>query len=340
MFLAFKKYGVSEPYEFSSGEFETDPSTLKIDPIDCARTIKPPKLLNLNVPFTWFVSSLLLITSITAFEQLFITPMAEVKINWAMRTHESYEDHLQALHKPKHGLPLIEEEKSGKLRFVSKYFAVSKKCKILARTIFNGRALSRLQRRPDTVNLPEIPCVLKEASRIHKTMQSKSSQVVAPAVFTADIRHYFHEIEVSPEISVFFGVVCRGKAYSWRGLPMGWAHSPRIAQSLSWGMILHNAPPCLAHEVEIAKKSVHPPSYAHTRDKDGNINGIIFIWYDNIVAIIYGNDEFRDVTSAIERNRRSWNITWSSTPTIHSPKQMRAPLDEKTENQYPQFLAS
>lgn len=318
MFLAFKKYGMSEPY--AQGEEVCKPWEMKLDPITVARNLKPQKLLSAAKLFPWLLMAVLLISDLGAFTSLFTKPFSEIVINWSQRSSDKYFDHFQVLR----DCSLLAEEKSGKLKFLSSYFAIGKKDGIFARAIFNGRALSRLQKPPPPVNLPEIPTVLRIAARIHKYWQGKSLSIAAPSVYCADIRHYFHEFEIDPEIALYFGVSCKGKEYSWRGLPMGWAYSPRIAQCVSWSMVLNNAPECLHQEVSMASVSMHPPSFVHTRNKQGEITGIVFIWYDNIVVICYDNDHFRQTVANINANRKAWNITWSSEETFH-PKALRQP---------------
>lgn len=336
MFLAFKKYGVSSPYDF--GDDDVDPSTLSLDPVDVALRLKPAVLRPAADIFPWLLASLLLISDLASFEALFIN-VSELKINYAAKTADAYYDHLRSLK----DFGLLSTERSGRLKFISKYFAVSKKPdkkgKVYARAIFNGRALSRHQRVPAPVNLPEIPTVLREAASIHANIQERSKSIVAPSVYTADIRHYFHQIEVIPEITVYFGILCRGEHFAWRGLPMGWSHSPRIAQTVSWAMVLHQAPPCLHEEVEKARLSANPPAFVHTRDIAGNTTGIIFIWYDNITCIIYDNTHFRQVVSNINSNRKRWQVEWSDNDSF-SPTDMRKPenVESPELNRYPAFL--
>jgi hypothetical protein len=88
------------------------------------------------------------------------------------------------------------------LLVVSTYFAVSKSCGTLARSIFSGRNLSQLFFRPASVNLPQLPHVLAVAA----TFLAKCAECY---VLTSDVRHYFHAIALGREIQEFFTIfVC------------------------------------------------------------------------------------------------------------------------------------
>ena len=334
MFLAFKGNGVADPYYYGDEEVPAP-----LDPVDnkTARCIRLPSLFEAGKIFPWLFSALRLFTSLEHFEDLFIVQKVQIKVNWAMRSADMYDSHLRSLAHQDCGL--ITKQKGGNLKFLSKFFTVSKKGKPFSRAIFNGRNLSRLQRPPPPVNLPEIPEVLREAARIHAFWQQKSNTVISPSVHESDIRHYFHEFNIDSEIALYFGVSCSGQEYAWQGLPMGWAHSPRIAQCVSWSLILNDAPSCLDVEVEKAKNSAHPPAYALSRNSFGDVTGIVFIWYDNFVIIGYDNDNFRQIVANLNRQRMACGIQWSSEVSF-SPQMCKAPVSESKEhpNQYPEFL--
>jgi hypothetical protein len=340
MFLAFKRYGAAEAYADETLT-QIHPGDLPLDRVNVARRFKVNYAEHASRMFPWLLTALALISDIDSFQALFQTPFSEIKIDWAQRSSDRYFRHLDQLRAD----GLIEEERSGTLKFLSKYFAISKK-DLTARAIFNGRKLSRLQKTPDPVNLPEVPDVLKTAAHLHDQLQRGTSRVLAPSVYVADIRHYFHEISVSPDIAKYFGVMCRGVPYSWRGLPMGWAHSPRIAQCLAWSLVLYQAPQCLLAESQKAASSAHPPSFVFSRDPNGACTGIIFIWYDNLVILCYNNDHFRAIVKTINDNRKSYNLVWSSEYS-YSPSELRLPeptaaelatLPEGQKPRYPSFL--
>jgi len=336
MFLGLKKYGVRNPYDGT----EKSSTIGKLDKIDVARRLKMSNgyLEQAALHFAWLAASLILIADPTAFCGLFKGPLEELKINWAMKTRDEFAGHLKDLHE----WHLIEEEKAGTLRYLSRYFAISKS-NGSARAIFNGRLLSSLQSPPAPVGLPEIPDVLRVAAELHREAQQRQpDRVVAPSVFNADIRHFFHEVEVNEQIAKFFGVCVGNTYYSWRGLPMGWSHSPRIAQCISWSLVLHNGEkiPGLAPACHSATKSANPPAYIVLEDGHGNRSGVAFIWYDNIIVIGYDHDTFRKTVANINANRKAYCLEWSS-DDVYSPKEMRAPYRPPIPGKkpsHPQFL--
>lgn len=343
-FLALKKYGVRSPYE-ELPTADIDPSSLSADRVEVARRLKASNacLGQAIRSFLWLSASMILIHDVVAFEKLFKDPVLELKVNWALRTSEKYSSHLRCLNeRNKEGEALIEREERGTLRFLSRYFAIPKKDG-QARAIFNGRSLSSKQVTPPPVGLPEIPVVLRLLADIHAERQGTASSVVAPSVYIADLRHFFHQIEVDPQVAKYFGVQCGEQAYSWRGLPMGWAHSPRIAQTISWSLVLFWAEriPCLKQSYDDAIKQDHPPGYVYTYGPDGRRSGMCFIWYDNFVFVNYDNAEYRQVVANINANRRAFNLVWSEEYS-YSPTEMRAAYSESAapagKPSHPHFL--
>ena len=326
MFLSFKKYGLGQPYDFV---LRRDAGLLPLDKIEVARSCKVDKLPNFDSPF--FRQAILWMTDVKAFESLFLEHGRSWRPEWRQRSATRYRDHLLLLE----SWDLITSENSGVLKYLSTYFEIAKKDET-TRAIFNGKSLSRIQRTPPPVNLAEVPVLLRTTARIHDFWQARTSRIVAPSVWCADIRHYFHELEISSEISKYFGVACGGLFWAWRALPMGWSYSPRCAQSISWAIVLHNGPACLQEEIEKARSSQHPPSFVHTRDAEGRITGIIFIWYDNFTVITYNNDHHREVVANIENNRKTFGLHWSGAPDSFSPTDLRKSEDKNVK--YPSFL--
>jgi hypothetical protein len=52
-------------------------------------------------------------------------------------------------------------------------------------------------------------------------------------VVECDLRHWFHQIKVDPELSRIFGLRDNEEYWEWATLPMGWSWSPAIAQVLA-----------------------------------------------------------------------------------------------------------
>lgn len=89
-------------------------------------------------------------------------------------------------------------EHSRMHRWISGYFAIRKGLTKFARSIFNGKALSRLCRQPPNVNLFELREMLHECCKF------------PGAFFGLDLRHWFHQVrwsEASEELRMLFTIV-------------------------------------------------------------------------------------------------------------------------------------
>jgi len=139
---------------------------------------------------------------------------------------------------------------------------------------------------------------------------------------TSDLRHWFHEIPVDAEISKYFCIEMKSLYYRWCSLPMGWSHSPRIAQSISWSMLLHNAPPCLQAGHAQALDSAHSPAFVTVRNDAGLEVGLITVWYDNFVIVAYQSELVDSIWANLERNRKIIGATWGEVHR-YSPKEVR-----------------
>ena len=80
MFMAFKKYGVSDPYDFDE-EDQKPPWEMDLDPTQVAQKLKPTRLAAPSKIFPWLCAALILITNVEAFCALFKSPIEELKIN-------------------------------------------------------------------------------------------------------------------------------------------------------------------------------------------------------------------------------------------------------------------
>ena len=285
---------------------------MPLDKITVAGQCSPQ---GLGAKYSWLLMALALVTNLGAFLELFTeTP----RIRWGDDTRPVYEAHVAELI----GFGVLKSIPSGEVKFISRYFAVPKK-NDTARAILNLRNLSKLQRRPPSTNLPEIPQLWEKLNAIHNGVQKRTTKIVAPTLVTADIRHWFHEIPVSASISQFFCIRLRTAFYRWCVLPMGWGHSPRIAQCISWGMILHDAPQCIRAGHETGMESEHPPAFVTIYDADGRENGLVTVWYDNFIIIGYNPELVDGVWSNLERNRKRIGAIWGEV-NRYSAKEIRA----------------
>ncbi len=116
-------------------------------------------------------------------------------------------------------------------RFVNGYFCVDKDAKH-SRAILNGKALSTMCPAAPPVNLPTIHAVLREIRQAHQGRRKLF-------FMCGDLRHWFHQMRTPAELNTLFGLrSCEGEGrytmYRWLTLPMGWSHSPAIAQAFCW----------------------------------------------------------------------------------------------------------
>ncbi len=92
------------------------------------------------------------------------------------------------------------------IKGAAKYFAVPKGTGASARAIFNGRDISSRMQTPPPVNLPFLPDLIDMMNEFPGEA----------AVLVADIRHWFHQVPLSKEVSEHFCVGIGGAWYRWR----------------------------------------------------------------------------------------------------------------------------
>ena len=186
------------------------------------------------------------------------------------------------------------------LKCAGAYFAIPKGIDF-ARAIWNGKRLSRQSRTPPPVNLPYLPELLRKVAVL--TRQAKK----APAIMVGDFRHFFHQIRVSKELSEYFCVVAdepctqegkRGprRVFRWSTLPMGWAWSPYVAQSVGWSVLLHM-------EAKDEELFLVPPNLkslpTYIPVKGG---GFVTLYYDNVFVVGVDQKIMERVRNRIKRN--------------------------------------
>ena len=321
MFLNFKKYGLSSTYD-SIHDPTISASTLPLDPIECAGC------LNLNV-FEKYI--LFVCTAIVLLTEDPHVLFSGVKVLHGLHVSNKYNHRKKDLIE----CGILAKENRGKLRCLSTYFEVPKERfgTLFARIIFNGRSLSEKTIPPEVVNLPEIPDFLDAMARLHQDYNRHRQRKVIPSVLSADLRHWFHEIPVSVELSSYFGIAFddgHDETYRWRTLPMGWSHSPRIAQCLSWGLILQPwkdkngkifFPPCLERARTELKDAKNPPAWIYLYNESGEETGIMTVWYDNVICAVWNNDQAGQLTKHLHNASRVTNCQWKEI-NIWSPGEL------------------
>ena len=204
-------------------------------------------------------------------------------------------------------LGLVAVELAGPLLVFSRFFVILKE-NGLGRIIFSGKRLSLLFKRPPSVHLPDLPMLLR-----------RLSIVTAGKFFMLnyDFRHYFHQIAVG-YIRLAFAVVCADVVYYWMALPMGWSYSPRIAQCYAWAAVLYPSDDQTKAGLSIAAKALknheHPPSFVILRapNEEGTFVevGLLFIWYDNVVAFLTTEDAFNAMQRHLDKISSRHNLQW------------------------------
>ena len=138
------------------------------------------------------------------------------------RTKSCWRSHISGKHASLKSAGIVVETTKAFLT-VSTYFAIAKSCSHLARSIFAGGKLSRLFIRPPSVNLPQLPLVLRIMAEIVPMGEGAY-------MLCSDVRHYFHEIAVGEDIQPFFTIFSCNQLLMFKTLVMGWSYSPRVAQ--------------------------------------------------------------------------------------------------------------
>eukprot|EP00760_Papus_ankaliazontas_P025529 PhM_4_TR2766/c0_g1_i1/m.89226 len=149
--------------------------------------------------------------------------------------------------------------RSSMERGFAKFFTIEKKRDEsgtpILRTILDCRDANDCFSDPLPVNLPTLPAML-EAFRSVEEMR------------TLDLRHWYHQIPISTELSQWFTVAFGSLRLQWQVLPMGWKWACFIAQAIS----------TFAAAGDLALEWTElPPLFS--------VKGVTFaVVYDNIIA--------------------------------------------------------
>ena len=152
----------------------------------------------------------------------------------------------------------------------ARFFTVlkSRPPKITLRTIFHTVGSNVGLPPPPPVNLPSIPEWTRAFA--HDTF-----------LWTADMRHFFHEFGLHEQIRNYFFILCRKKWFRCACLPMGLTWAPFVAQAFAWWLAVGDI---VFSWTELPRVFVHM--------------GVHFvIWYDNLLL----GGASADVLAAVEK---------------------------------------
>jgi hypothetical protein len=254
-------------------------------------------------------------------------------------TAKKYAEHIDALHRCGILSDPYTLDHRRLHRWISGYFCVPKPPGNLSRSIFNGRAMSRMCRPPPCVNLFDIQAMLKLAGK-H-----------IGSFFTMDFRHWFHQLrwgKVSGALRNLFTIVFGNEAYTWLTLPMGWSYSPYLCQCISWFLVLHcesGEIPIFNTEDYVDRKEI--PSHVRIMENGKSI-GFVSITYDNVGVWCENADTSARIQSRIKRNTEIFNAivkedsvgSWTARSMSELGKRGRSATNEdaRVRPAFPKFL--
>lgn len=277
----------------------------KLDVVECARGLNKPRLKSIRRAAiqcgAHFAADLinLLIDDASLLKALKDDFPRQRSVNF---TNEKYCEHFSQLMR----FGLMEEETCpDNIRFFSTYFSVPKDA-LLDRAIFNGKRISQFFRTPPSVNLADVPRIIRELKKLSDRFPGGLTMI------QGDFRHYFHQFELSLEASRLFGLAMNVKGkkrfFRYRGMPMGWSFSPAIAQGTSWTILCHHErDEETLIEFPTANKDA-PPMFLYIYDGEKNVIGLVTVYYDNYLVAVADEVIARKISRRILRNAKHFGV--------------------------------
>ena len=184
-------------------------------------------------------------------------------------TCKRYREHLRQLE----DAGVIERCAMESVKAFGSYFSVAK-TPTTDRAIFNGSRLKPLFCAPPPTGLADIASICRRFAQFveqHETFYG----------FILDIRHCFHQMSVSPELSAYFGLACGEEYFRFVVLPMGWTYSPVVAQACGWCLLAGREGNQEALFEEDFLTDEQLPSFLTTL----KVDGFAVLYYDNYFVI-------------------------------------------------------
>ena len=196
---------------------------------------------------------------------------------------------------------ILQRVRAAELYHCSTYFEVPKTANS-SRVIFNGKKLSQHWKVPRPVNICDTGGIIRKILSVSEA--SKDMYIVV-----GDFRHWFHQIKVSETLSRHFGIALRNalggtETFRWRTLPMGWSHSPFIAQALAWGVLCHREDNQRSIFDETAFHGTELPTFVPSAS-----GGFLTVYYDNFTLVTPSLEEAEIFKTRLARNTMTFSVT-------------------------------
>lgn len=172
-------------------------------------------------------------------------------------------------------------------RFYASYFEVPKKDGS-SRAILNCKALN--------ANFSEnVSFRLGQLEQAFRAM----AYFATPNCGVADLRHWFHQLSLPVDRRHLFSLAVKDQVYESVTWPMGFKHSPFVAQSSCCALLLETL---RGLELEVDPSPNTPHRHITARSaKTGRILLFAMVWYDNILLIAGKESVIRLVTTKFSK---------------------------------------
>lgn len=298
------------PYQvdvYDESDFEKDPALLDLDPITVAGALRTDELLSAtSLPCAAWAREIL--EGDVGFSRI----GEQTRIPYVSSRWKKHMESLEAA-----TILRCEGELNHKKHypFICGYFGIAKD-ENWARSILNGKALSRLCRRPPNVNLLDIRDLLRLVAHIK----------IPVSFYQFDMRHWFHQCRLKKggRLESLFTLLFHGKVYRWTCLPMGFSFSPFVCQVLIWALLLFTesceAPLWFTEDT----LGVLPPKFVRLRNpRTGDECGFITVLYDNVGIFCTEPNLLDNLIARIRRNiTRFGAVVKPGSEKLFHPKQM------------------